>query len=120
MQTDTVFHNWLVDYLRSRFSKDYSDIGMNPEGEQNEEFNGHYPDLILKNHGMVMAIVEVETEQSIGEERGDYWKEVSQKGAKLILMVPDNQKAKVTDILWKNGIMGEVSVGSYSIRVNMP
>lgn len=120
MDSDTVFHNRLVDYLKSRFSRDYSDISTNPEGDRNEEFNGHYPDLILKNHGMVMAIVEVETERSIDEGRGGYWKEMSQKGAKLILMVPDNRKAEVTDILWKNGIMGDVSVGSYSIKVNMP
>lgn len=120
MQSDKVFHNWLVDFLNSRFSKEYSEIGVNPEGEENEEFNGYYPDLILKNHGMVMAIIEVETVESIDEERGSYWKELSGKGTKLILMVPENQKAKVTDILWKNGIMGDVSVGSYAIKVNMP
>ncbi len=120
MLSDTIFHNWLVDYLKSRFLKEYDEIGVNPEGEENEELNGHYPDLILKNHGMVMAIVEVETEQSINEERGSYWKEISRKGAKLILMVPDNQKARVTDLLWKNGIMQNVSVGSYGVKINMP
>jgi hypothetical protein len=96
MESDTVFHNWLVDYLKSKFSKEYSEIGANPEGQENEEFSGHYPDIILRNHGMVMAIVEVETERSIDEERGNYWKEISQKGAKLILMVPESKKAKVT------------------------
>ncbi len=120
MHNDTVFHNWLVGYLSSRFSKDYTEIGVNPEGEDNEEFNGHFPDLILKNHGMVMAVVEVETEGSINDERGSYWKDVSGKGAKLIIMVPDNQKAKVTDLLWKNGIMQNVSVGSYGLKISMP
>lgn len=120
MSSDTVFHNWLVEYLKTRFSREYTEIGINPEGERNEEFNGHFPDLILKNHGMVMAIVEVETERTISEERGNYWKEMSRKGAKLILIVPDGQKARVTDLLWKNGIMQNVSVGSYGIKINMP
>jgi len=120
MESDRIFHNWLVTHLKARFSRDYSEIAINPDGEENEEFRGCYPDLILKSHGMVMAIVEVETESSIDEERGAYWKELSRQGARLILMVPENEKARVTDLLWKNGIMQNVSVGSYGFRINMP
>lgn len=120
MGSDNVFHNWMVSYLRNRLSKDYKDIKSNPVGEETEEYKGFYPDLILSNHGMVMALVEVETEETIQEERAGYWKELSGTGTKLILMVPDQSRAKVTDLLWKSGIMHNVSVGSYSLKISMP
>ncbi|GBD98423.1 hypothetical protein BMS3Abin07_00437 [bacterium BMS3Abin07] len=120
MDSQTVIHNWLIDFLKTRFLKDYGEIGINPEGEDIEEFGGCYPDLILKNQGMIVAIVEVETESTINDERGAYWKKLSQLGTKLILMVPENRKAKVTGLLWQHGIMQNVSVGSYSIKISMP
>ncbi|MGE5894369.1 MAG: hypothetical protein ACM34I_09970 [bacterium] len=120
MQNDTVFHNWLVDYLQKKLSRDYRESRANHAGEEKESFKGLYPDLILGNHGMVLALVEVETEETITADRGEYWKKLSQSGTKLILMVPEQAKAKVTDLLWKNGIMHNVSVGSYSIKVAMP
>jgi hypothetical protein len=120
MSSDNVFHNWLVSYLKARLSRDYREIRANLTGEEAETFKGFFPDLILGNHGMVMAIVEVETEESINEERAAYWKQLSQTGVKLILMVPDQAKARVTDLLWKNGIMHNVSVGSYGLKIAMP
>ena len=120
MDSETMFHNWLVDYLKGKLSRDYKDICANPDGDDNEEFKGHFPDLILKNHGMVMAIMEIETEHTISEKQAEYWKELSELSVKLMLMVPDHMKAKVTDRLWNKGIMGNVSVGSYSIKISMP
>jgi len=120
MSADHIFHNWLVEYLRKKLERDYKEVRMNLAGQEKEEFGGVYPDLILGNHGMVMAIVEVETEDTITDERGDYWKDLSGTGTKLILMVPDQMKAKVTDLLWKNNLMQNVSVGSYGLKVSMP
>lgn len=120
MGTDNVFHNWMVSYLANRLSRDYKEIRSNPIGEETEEYKGLYPDLILSNHGMVMALVEVETEDTIQEDRAEYWKELSGTGTKLILMVPDQSRAKVTDLLWKSGIMQNVSVGSYGLKISMP
>lgn len=120
MGSDNVFHDWMVSYLRNRLSRDYKEIRSNAAGEEAEEYKGLYPDLILSNHGMVMALVEVETEETIEEERTGYWKELTETGTKLILMVPDQSRAKVTDLLWKNGIMHNVSVGSYSLKISMP
>jgi hypothetical protein len=109
MKNERLIHDWMVSYLRDRLARDYNDIKVNPGDENTNEFNGHYPDLILGNHGLVLAIMEVETEGSI-----------TGLGAKLILMVPRTSKAKVIDLLWKQGIADKASVGSYEINISMP
>ncbi len=122
MSNDELIHNWLVSYLGSRLSRDYDDVKTNPEGEKKNEFEGHYPDLILANHGLVVAVMEVETEKSITPEKADKWSRIvgTARGVKLIIMVPKATKAKVIDLLWKKGIADKASVGSYEIKVQMP
>lgn len=110
----------MVSYLRDRLSRDYNEIKANPGGENENEFNGHYPDLILGNHGLVLALMEVETENSITSEKAEEWKTLAGLGAKLILMVPKASKAKTVDLLWKQGLADKASVGSYEISVSMP
>lgn len=120
MDNDKLIHDWMVNYLRQRLSRDYKDIKVNLEGENKNEFKGSYPDLVLGNHGMVLAVMEVETENSITLEKADEWKTLSGLGVKLIIMVPNISKAKVIDLLWKKGIADKVGVGSYEINVKMP
>lgn len=120
MKNEPLIHDWMVSYLRDRLSKDYDDIKTNTGGDKKNEFKGHYPDLILGNHGLVLAIMEVETEGSINPEKAGDWKRLSGLGAKLILMVPRVSKAKALDLLWKQGVPDKVSVGSYEISVTMP
>ncbi|MEO5360717.1 MAG: hypothetical protein H7843_09780 [Nitrospirota bacterium] len=123
MESEKVFHNWLVTHLRNRLSRQYTEIVCNPDGpdgENKHEFEGFYPDLILKNYGMAMAVVEVETEESINAEKAKHWKVLSQKGVKLILMIPEKARSKVTGLLWDLGLAADVAVGSYDLRINMP
>lgn len=120
MKNEALIHDWMTGYLQERLSRDYSDIKVNSGDERNNEFRGHYPDLILGNHGMVLAVMEVETDGSITPEKAKEWKALSGLGAKLILMVPRASKSKVVDILWKNGMADKVSVGSYDINIQMP
>ncbi|KWT82921.1 hypothetical protein [Candidatus Magnetominusculus xianensis] len=123
MESEKVFHNWLVTHLRNRLSRQYTEIVCNPDGQDGEnkhEFDGFYPDLILKNYGMAMAVVEVETEESINAEKAKHWKALSQKGVKLILMIPEKARSKVTGLLWDLGLAADVAVGSYDLRINMP
>ena len=65
MTKEAFFHDWLFSYLQGRLARDYKEILANSTEEHQHEFNGHYPDLILANQGMVLAIMEVETEESI-------------------------------------------------------
>lgn len=119
MKNEKLIHDWMVSHLRERLSRDYNEIKVNLEGEKNE-FKGQHPDMVLGNHGIVLAIMEVETEGSITSEKADKWKDLAGLGAKLILMVPKRSKAKVIDLLWKQGLADKTSVGSYEINISMP
>jgi len=118
MTKEAFFHDWLVSYLQGRLARDYKEIKANG-AEQKHEFNGHYPDLILANQGMVVAIMEVETEESITPQQAERWKELAGLGAKLILMVPNHTKPKVMDLVLQKGLAGKVGVGSYEINIRM-
>ena len=120
MENEKLIHDWMVSVLKERLSRDYDDIRINLGEEKDNEFNDHYPDLILRNHGLVLAIMEVETEGSITQDKADEWKTLSGLGAKLILMIPKASRAKIIDLLWKKGLADKASVGSYEITVNMP
>jgi hypothetical protein len=68
---------------------------------------------------MVLAIMEVETEESIIPEQAGQWKELAGLGAKLILMVPNHTRPKVMDLIFQKGLAGKVGVGSYEITIKM-
>ncbi len=120
MDNDKLIHDWTISYLRSRLSRDYKDISINLEGEKKNEFKGRYPDLILGNHGLTLAVMEVETERSITPEKADEWKALTGLGVKLIVMIPGSARAKVVELLWKRNIADKVAIGSYEINVKMP
>ena len=76
--------------------------------------------MILSNHGLVLAAVEVETESSITPEKAEKWKSLAQPGSKLIVMVPKSSSVKVMEMLWQKGIADRVGVGTYDIAITMP
>ncbi len=119
MEEERLIHDWIVRTLRARLSREYKEIKDNL-GERKNEFMGHYPDLILGNHGMVLAIVEVETDQSVSKEKASQWKAVSETGTKLILMLPKKAVKNVTELLWEASIADRVSIGTYDVIINMP
>jgi hypothetical protein len=111
MDHEHLVHNLIVDHLKHRFRKEYSEIRVHPAGD---------PDITLSNHGLVLATVEVETERSITPEKADKWKDLAQPGTKLILMVPKIARVKVMEMLWQKGIADRVGVGTYDIAITMP
>ena len=111
MEREKLLHDLIVDRLKGKFSREYREIKVNPEG---------CPDIVLASHGLTMALVEVETEGSITPDRAGKWKEMAGSGSKLILMVPKHAKVKTTELLWKHGIADRVGVGSYEIVITMP
>ena len=119
MNNEKLIHDWMVSHLKARLSRDYDEIKINL-GDEKNEYDGFFPDLIMSNHGMVLAVVEVETEGTITEANATKWKEIADSGTKLILMVPKRTKAKVIDLLWKQGLADKASVGSYELNINMP
>ena len=120
MEYGDLIHEMILEHLKRRLSREYKEIGINNPGEKKAEYRSHYPDMILGNHGMVLALLEVETAESISEKGADTWKVLSNLGVKLILMVPKDLKVKATELLWTKGLIGKVSMGTYDISVNMP
>jgi hypothetical protein len=117
---ENVFHDWLVDHLGASFSRQYTSVRVNREGEKKNEYQGCYPDIILENHGMVMGIVEVETENTVTAEKAEVWKTEASLGVKLVIMAPQAMRAKLMPLLWDAGIAANVAVGSYELRISMP
>jgi hypothetical protein len=111
MQNEKLTHDLIVDHMKHKFSREYKEVKVNPQGS---------PDIVLGNHGMALANVEVETESTINQEKAEEWKALAGQGLKLVLIIPKNMKVKVTELLWEKGIMDRVSVGSFEITINMP
>jgi hypothetical protein len=111
MESEKLLHDLIVDRLKRKFSAQYREIEVNEGGA---------PDRVLANHGIALAVVEVETERTITKEKAAKWKEMAGTGQKLILMVPKNAKVKAMELLWKEGIADRVGVGSYEIAITMP
>ncbi|MCL4493137.1 MAG: hypothetical protein M1510_14780 [Nitrospirae bacterium] len=111
MNNEKLAHDLMVDYLKQKLSREYSEIKVNPGGS---------PDMTLANHGLVLAAMEVETESSITAEKAKEWKSIAQSGVKLILMVPKHARLKVMELLWQSGLASNVGVGTYEITVTMP
>ncbi|MCE5312687.1 MAG: hypothetical protein LLF86_05990 [Nitrospiraceae bacterium] len=111
MDREKLIHDLIVEHMMQKFSKEYSSITLNPEGS---------PDLSLANHGLTMALVEVETDSSITQLKAEAWKAMAESGNRLILMVPKASKVRVTELLWDMGIMDKVKIGTYEIVINMP
>jgi len=120
MEYQNLIHEMILEHLKKELSKDYKDIGINKCGEKQNAYKGHYPNMILGSHGMTVALLEVETEQSVSEEGAQRWKALSGLGAKLIVMVPKNKKVKATELIWDKGLAGKVSIGTYEIAIKMP
>lgn len=108
---EKLVHDLIIDHLKQRLKREYGEININPSG---------HPDLTLANHGLVLAVVEVETEGSITSESAEAWKSLAQPGTKVILMVPKNARVKAMELLWQKGIADRVSVGTYEISITMP
>lgn len=120
MEYSDLIHDMILEHLRRKLSREYKEIGVNKHGEKKVEYKGHYPDMILGNHGMVLTLLEIETAESISEKQAENWKALSGLGVKLVLMIPKDMKVKVTELLWAKGMMDKISIGTYEIAVQMP
>ena len=120
MEKEAAVHDAIAEEIRKKLRHQYREIRLNPSGQKLHEFKGQYPDLILSEQGMVLAVVEIETENSITPDKINIWKGMAGSGPRLILMVPKTMKAKLASMLWDGGLADKVSLGSYEISINMP
>lgn len=78
------------------------------------------PTLSLEITAIFSRLWRLRLKAVINPEQANEWKTLSGLGAKLVLMVPKASKARVIDLLWKQGLADKVSVGSYDINISMP
>ena len=112
-------HDWVIRQTQEKFSKLYNEININPGEEQNFEYKGHYPDVLLGSYGEIVQLIEVETESTINESKVDYWKELSELGVQLILLVPKEFQNHLRDICWKSGLAAKVKIGSFDVDIKI-
>lgn len=112
-------HDWVIRKLEERYSRQFSNVHINPGAEKNFEHEGHYPDAVLENYGQVVQIVEVETKETINENRVPKWKELSELGVKLSLLVPKDMQGKARDLCFKNGLAAKVNIGSFDVELKI-
>ena len=118
--TDEQFlHDWVIRKVHEKYSREYSNVHINPGDEKNFEYNGAYPDIVFENYDQIVMIAEVETRETINEERAEKWKSLSELGAKLSLLVPKNMQNEARDICWKAGLVAKVNIGSFDVNLSL-
>ena len=118
--TDEQFlHDWVIRKVHEKYSRQYSKVHINPGEEKNFEYNGSYPDIVFENYDQIVQIAEVETKETIDEQRLEKWKNLSELGVKLTLLVPQNMQNAARDICWKGGLVAKVNIGSFDVNLKI-
>lgn len=112
-------HDWVIRQINRKYSRLYSEVHINPGDEENYDFKGQYPDAVFVNYGQVVQIVEVETSETVLPETADKWKELSELGVKLSLLVPKESQGEARDICWKSGLAAKVNISTFEVNITI-
>ncbi len=112
-------HDWVIGKIKEKYSRLYKEVRTNPGKEKIFELKGQYPDVIFVNYGQIVLIAEVETQETIIEEEAEEWKELSNLGAQLALVVPKEMQNPARDICWKKGIAAKVKIGFFEVTLSI-
>lgn len=116
---EQILHDWIIRTLQDKYSRTYSEIRINIGEERGCEFKGYYPDVLFVNYGQVTQIVEVETPESVNAGRVKYWKELSELGVKLVVLVPRKSQKHAMELCWTNSLAAKVKIGTYDFQIEM-
>lgn len=78
------------------------------------------PDLKIISYGLTIGFIDIVTEKDLKPERIAKWKNIISRGEKLIILIPKEDKLKIAEMLWKEGIAEKVSIGTYEINLFLP
>jgi hypothetical protein len=112
-------HDWVIRKTKEKYSRLYKEVHTNPGGERNFEIKGFYPDVVFVNYGHIVLIAEVETQDTINEEEVSEWRELSNLGTQLVLLVPKELQNTARDICWKNGIVSKIKIGFFEVVLSV-
>jgi len=116
---EQILHDWVVRIIQARYSRIYSEVHINPSEEKNYEFKGNFPDAVFINYGQVVQIIEVETNDTVILDSVEKWRELSDLGAKLVLLVPKDVQNVARDLCWKEGLAAKIKIASFDFQLNL-
>ncbi len=111
MSMDRHLKELLIHHLKQKLIKVKQDL---------EPVHEPPPDLKILSYGMTIGYIDIITEKEINLNRIEKWKQLISEGQKLIIVLPKEEKLKITELLWKEGLAEKVSVGTYEISLFLP
>jgi len=111
MSVEKHLKEFLIHQIKQKLSRIQQEI---------QQLENPPPDLKILSYGIVIGYIDIVTEKEILSERIDKWKQLISQGNKLIILIPKDDKLKIMEILWKEGIAEKVSIGNYEINLFMP
>lgn len=112
-------HDWVIGKIGEKYSKLYKEVHTNPGKEKNFELKGYYPDVVFVNYGQIVLVAEVETKETINEEEAEEWKDLSNLGVQLVLVVPKEMQNMAREICWKKGIAAKIKIGFFEVALSI-
>lgn len=112
-------HDWVIGKIREKYSKLYKEVHTNPGKEKNFELKGYHPDVVFVNYGQIVLVAEVETKETINEGEAEEWKDLSNLGVQLVLVVPKEMQNTAREICWKKGIAAKIKIGFFEVTLSI-
>ncbi len=53
------------------------------------------------------------------DDRLEHWKEFSELGAQLVVIVPKESEKKMRDLCWNSGLVAKVKIGSFDVDLKI-
>lgn len=92
----------------SRFCMEDWRVVINPFAEQNDciphSLGELFPDIVARHENEVVALGEVETEESVRDAEAAEWLELGRLCSRLYLFVPEGSEKAAADLIRKHGI----------------
>ncbi|MCS7214885.1 MAG: hypothetical protein RMI30_04145 [Thermodesulfovibrio sp.] len=111
MSLEKFLKDFLIFQIKQKLDKIKQEI---------KRFDNPPPDLVILSYGIVIGYMDIVTEKEISSERINRWKELIYAKNKLIIIIPKEEKLKIMEILWKEGIAEKVSIGTYEVNISLP
>jgi len=115
---DDFLHDWVIEEVKKKYSKDYNEIKINTRDKKNNSISDNlYPDIIFGNYGEIVMIGEVETSLEPLELIVSNWRDLQKTNISLIIFVPKDKLKDARDICWNNQLIEKVKVSTFSVEI---
>ena len=102
---DQTLHDLIVDQVaQARFGIDDWDVATNTSPDNRELPNKILPDITARSHNKVVAVGEVETHDTITEERAKQWKSFGSSCVRFYLYVPQGAEEETMRLISKHQV----------------